>query len=638
MSKTHRVFAFLFVMLFLASAATPVANNDFVSDAKLLETSFEQAETTYNVNIRVFNHLRAFNDDDFEFRVRNGSIPLNNAWVRLYNITTSALEDETQTDGNGYAWFYNLAPGTYQWNVSHDFDVVTPDETGQIISDGPEADVTILFGNVDWDNDDDDLNATIVDIDGILADNLNFSIIRVSDGSLYSQVEVQDGRADFQDITPGNYTWKLSVLYDPIYDGYLLEQANITSNGTQLLVHQSIGPLTGDPDYFDLEIFTHYETSLVPIVGADIELTFYNGTVIDTQVTPTNGSVIFIDLPIAFINWSVTYLAQPVGLGDYWYNLTTVESDVRDPIIITSPGDQSILIDTENVTLSWTVEDEFPGSIEVWVDGVLNATTSWVNSTYDFVFNVSASFPEFIIGNYEITVKAIDQNSNFVEDVINLRLYENVTPVIDGPDPVEFYFSETGYTLSWNVSDEYLDAYDIQRNDLEFANGTIDPDDPVISISLDGLAIGLHNFTLYANDTSGNTAAHSVLVTVLGDDVDPVIVFTPADIFYSQGSTNQVYNWTATDDFKDYYTIEVDGEVIITDDWLIDNIEFDFAGLIQGDHVVTLKVYDLGGNMAESSVNVHVSAPTVLGYLITAGLITLGAIVVVGLIWFVRYR
>ena len=140
-----------------------------------------------------------------------------------------------------------------------------------------------------------------------------------------------------------------------------MEEDDIESNGTQLLVYQSIGPLTGDPYLFDLEIFTYYETSIAPIIGADIELTFYNGTVIDTRVTPANGTIIFIDLPIAFINWSISSGGQPVGLGDYSYNLTTVASDVRDPTI-TGPGDHSYLIDAENITLTWTVEDEFPDS------------------------------------------------------------------------------------------------------------------------------------------------------------------------------------------------------------------------------------------------------------------------------------
>ncbi|MHA1944161.1 MAG: hypothetical protein ACW96M_07185, partial [Candidatus Thorarchaeota archaeon] len=398
-----------------------------------------------------------------------------------------------------------------------------------------------------------------------------------------------------------------------------------------------IGPLTGEPYFFDLEIFTYYETSLIPIVGADVELLYLNGTVIDTKVTPTNGTVIFVDRPIAFINWSVTFGGQPVGLGDYWFNLTTVEADVKEPSI-TGPGDQSYLLVSKNVTLTWTLEDDFPNSIEVWVDGALNVSVSWVNTTYDFVYNVSASFPNFVIGEYEIKLIAVDHNSNFAEDILNFRLYENITPIIEGPDSVEYTYSETGHTLSWNISDDYPNMYEILRNEEDFAEGIIDADDPVILISVDDLAVGVHNFTLYANDTSGNTATHSVLVTVLGDDVVPVLVFAPSDISYAQGDSNLMFSWTVTDDFKDYYTIDVDGEIVITADWTTDEIEFDFSGLSQGDHEVTLKVFDLGGNMVESTVLVHVSSPTTLAYLVSAGLIAIGVIVVVALIWFIRYR
>lgn len=637
MSKIHRAFAFLFLVLFVVSVTTPVAFNENLSLGTASETQFEPAATNFVVDIRIYNNLMAFNDDDFEFRVRNGTTPLNNAWVRLYNTTSGLLEDELQTDGNGYARFINLPQGTFQWNVSHPSDTVTPDKTGQIVSDGPEADVQILFGNIDWENDDDDLNATITDIENKPANNLNFSIHRTSDDSIWNQVEVLNGRADFTDLPEDSYIWKVSVLNDPTYAGYLLASGTVESNGTQLLVHQNIGPLIGNPDYLDLEVFTYYETSLSPIVGADIELTYKNGTVYDSKVTPANGTVIFADLPIEFINWTVTYLGQPVGLGNYSYDFAALESDVRDPVI-TGPGDLDVLLGTENVTLTWTVEDEHPSSIKVYVNGILNVTIAWVNTTYDYVYNVSALFPEFIIGYYEIKLSAIDLNSNFAEDIITLRFYENVTPIIEGPEPVEFVFGETGHSLSWNVTDEYPNMYDIRNNDEPFANGTINPDEPVITISLDGLEVGIHNFTLYANDTSGNVAMHSVLVTVLGDDVSPVILYTPPDIYYTQGARNQVYNWTATDDFMDYYVILVNGKVIVTDDWTTANIAFDFSGLSQGQHNVTLRVYDRSNNMAESTVKVFVSASTASVYLTWIAGITAGVIAIIVIIWFVRYR
>ncbi len=641
MSKTHKAFAFLFLVLFVVSIATPVAFNETLFSNAILETSFEPAATNYVVDVRVYNNLLAFNDDDFEFRVRNGSVPLNGASVRLYNVTTGLFTGfEDDTDGNGYAWFSNLPQGIYQWNVSHPSDTVTPQKTGQILSDGPEVIVAILFGNLDWKNDDDDLNATLTDIEGRPAQNLNFSIHRTSDNSIWAQTVVTNGRADFSNLPEDNYTWKVSVLGDPTYDGYLLDFGTVESDGTQLLCttpEQSIGALTGSPEYLDMEIFTYYETSLFPIVGADVEVTFKNGSLYDSKVTPTNGTVIFVDLPVEYINWTVSYMGQPVGLGNYSYDLTAVASDFRDPII-TGPDDLQVLIDTENVTLTWTVEDEHPSSIKVWVDGILNITTSWVNTTFDYVYNVSASFPAFIIGYYEIKLVATDQNMNFAEDIVSLRFYENVTPVIEGPDPIEFIFTETGYSLSWNVTDDYPNMYKVHDNDEPFANGIINPDEPVIRISLDGLSIGIHNFTLYVNDTSGNNAMNSVLVTVLEDTIFPVITFTPADIYYAQGDRHQVYNWTAVDDSKDYYVILVDGELVQTADWTTSNIEFDFSGLLQGQHNVTLKVYDLGGNMAESTVKVYVSASTAMVYLTSAALISVGVLALIGIIWFVRYR
>jgi len=637
MSKPNRAIALLFIMFFIASAVIPIAfNSNPVANVSLVDTPHAPSSTNYVVTVRVFNQLQAFDDDDFEFRVLNGTLPLSNAWVRLFNVTDMALKYNDFTDGNGYVKFYNVHVGTYKWNVSSAADPLTPDKTGQIISNGPEASVTILSGNIDSDNDEDDLNATVRDVEGNLANNLNFSIHFSGNDSIYAQVEVTNGRADFEDILAGDYIWYLSVLNGP-YAGYLLNSGTFQSNGTQHLVYQSIGPIIGDPYLFDLEVFTYFETSLTPIVGATIDLMYKNGTMIDTKTTPANGTVLFVDLPIAFINWTVTYAGQPVGLGNYSYDLTTVASDVRNPII-SSPGNQSILYDSENVTITWHLEDEYPSSIKLYVDDILNVTFSWVNSTYDYVYNMSASFGEFVIGNYDVKLVAYDQNGNFAEDIINLRIYENVTPVIDGPDPIEFYYTITGKSLLWNVTDEFVNQYRITDNDTEVATGDIDSERPVITISLNGLNIGVHNFTLYANDTSGNTATYSVLVTVLRDDITPMIIYSPPDLAYAQGDLVPMKNWTATDDFKDYYTISVDGEIRVNTTWISDNIGFDFSGLIEGSHTVTLKVYDRGGNYAESTVTVLVSQSTVSRYIIFSGLVILAAIGLVALVWFVRYR
>ncbi|MCK4565895.1 MAG: hypothetical protein KAU48_01165, partial [Candidatus Thorarchaeota archaeon] len=388
-----------------------------------------------------------------------------------------------------------------------------------------------------------------------------------------------------------------------------------------------------------------FETSFEPIIGALVNVTYKNGSAYEIQTTPANGTVIFDDLPIEYMNWTVTHGGLPVGLGDYYFNFSSASSDIRAPII-TGPGDQNILFDAENVTITWHIEDEFPETIEVFIDGVLNISVAWVNTTYDYIFNVSAAIKEFIIGEYEIKLVIYDQNLNFAENITILTIYEDVFPELEGPEDVEFYFTETGYSLSWNVTDDYLNKYTIMDNDEVLISGDINPDEPVITISLDGLEIGVHNLTLFANDTSGNTANDTAVVTVLLDDIVPIIAHAPAAIYYSQGDINIIRNWTASDDFKDYYTITIDtiiGDTITTEevvnaDWETENIEFDFAGLLSGTYEVTLTVYDLGGNSAQSTVTVVVTQAYLVTYLTWMAIGSVAIIALIAIIWFVRFR
>ncbi|TFH05347.1 MAG: hypothetical protein E4H14_12945, partial [Candidatus Thorarchaeota archaeon] len=110
MSRSHKAFATIFLMIFIASATLPIAfNSQPVTTVSLVDAPHAPAATNYVVSVRVFNGLQAFNDDDFEFTVLNGSNPLNNAWVRLFNASTMTLLHDDHTDGNGKVSFFNLA-------------------------------------------------------------------------------------------------------------------------------------------------------------------------------------------------------------------------------------------------------------------------------------------------------------------------------------------------------------------------------------------------------------------------------------------------------------------------------------------------------------------------------------------------
>ncbi|MHA2384647.1 MAG: hypothetical protein ACXAEE_00400 [Candidatus Thorarchaeota archaeon] len=644
MSLARRTFALFLVLVVTAGAMTPLLAQSPSMIATMTQTSHELAATNLQVEYEVFNNLNAYNDDDFSFLVYNTTETqyIGNATVTLYFAGNASLyRFEFTSAADGTAKFINVPIESYVWNVTlegalggYDPQLFT---TGLLESDGPDATADVGIGNIDWENDDDDLSATVYDLNSNPAEGLNFSIVNQTSGLVYmNQTVPANGSVSFWDIPIGDYTWKVIVPFGD-YLGYAITQGDFSSNGTELLADRRLANLAGDAEYYDLEVDAYYETSLAPIVGVPVNVTYHNGTMIEAQTTPANGTVIIIDLPVAFINVSITFGGLPIGAGDYWYNLTIPTFDIRNPIIL-GPADVRVLVNATNVTLSWHLEDEFPDEIVVYIDGTESLTENWNITSYDFTFNVSDAIPEFVIGNYEIVLEAYDENGNWIDDTVNFRVYENVTPVIEGPDDIGFYFTETGFSLTWNVTDEFMDKYVLTRDGTEVASGTLDPVNPFVTYGVDSLAIGVYLFSLYVNDTSGNNATDDATVTVNRDDIDPVITYEPPDIEYAQGARNIIRNWTAKDDFKSTYTIAIDGIVYVSESWESDTIEFNFAGLSAGVHEVTLTVYDLGGNTASSIVTVTVSVADAAFYLMATAIVATAAIIIGVVVWFIRYR
>jgi len=631
MRDFNKAIALTLILVVFASYTVPIGFESSTQTGPVASnTPWTTAATNLVVTNRTINYNQSFNDDDFLFYVKNYTLPIAGARVSLYNATDLTLYSNKTTVGDGSATFYNVPRSTYRWNVTLPlFPSIF--KTGIMVSNGPEAFATVRIGNLDWQNDDDDLNASVVDIEGNPAKGLNFSIVFRDNSSAWSQVVLgTSGTAYFSEIPKGNYTWKVAVM-SGTYAGTVLQQANFTSDGTAILVHNIIAPLFVGANYYGLEVFTYYETSESPIAGSLVNVTYRNGTVIDYKYTPANGTVRFLELPVAFVNWTVTLDGKL--LGSYSYNLTSVSADIRDPVI-TSPGDKEFLYETENVTITWTVADENPQTLKIYVDSVLNKTITWSTSPYNCTLNVTG----YALGRYSVQLVAIDKNSNEARDTINLRIYENVTPVIVGPSDIEYVFNETGHSIRWNITESHMDKYMVSRDGTSVANGSLTADQPYVHVSVDGLSIGTYVYSCWVNDTSGNSAIDNVTVQVKRDDVPPVFVYSPPTIYYSVGDINIVRNWTATDQFKFTYNITIDGVLIVSEKWTSESISFDFSGLPEGRYSVVLTVVDLGGNAVASEVVVIVSAALIVNAMIVAAVAT-GGVIVLGLVlWFVKYR
>ncbi len=92
-------------------------------------------------------------------------------------------------------------------------------------------------------------------------------------------------------------------------------------------------------------------------------------------------------------------------------------------------------------------------------------------------------------------------------------MLDTTLPTIDSPDDIEYESGTTGHSITWQPSDPDPDSYEVYRNNSLIDNGAWNGED--IIVVLDGLGIGVYNYTLIVHDGSGNSASDTVLVIVV---------------------------------------------------------------------------------------------------------------------------
>lgn len=122
-------------------------------------------------------------------------------------------------------------------------------------------------------------------------------------------------------------------------------------------------------------------------------------------------------------------------------------------------------------------------------------------------------------------------------DIVVDELIENFAtdPVLDvtvpdvtSPADMEYILGETGNIVIWDIGDIYPLVYNITKDgslflaDKAWSNGSI-------SIDVDGLSIGVYEFTIHVYDTSENEGKDTVLITV-NEDVTTVDDQTTSEV------------------------------------------------------------------------------------------------------------
>jgi hypothetical protein len=286
-----------------------------------------------------------------------------------------------------------------------------------------------------------------------------------------------------------------------------------------------------------------------------------------------------------------------------WLDVTAV-SDTTNPDI-NSPSDFTREYPSTGHTVNWTVGDVNPNKYEIWRNDSIVESGSWTNGTIDY------SLLNLGIGVYNFTAFVNDTTGNSATDMIWVTIQDTTDPVCDSPSDDSYQLGSTGNTITWTVTELLPDKYEVFRNDTSHASGSY-INGVGIEIDIDGLSVGVYNFTIYVNDTSGNSDTDLVWITVtdVSDTTNPLID-SPADDTIEFGSTTDDIQWNGTDANPDTYIVYRNDSNIQSGSWTNDTfITVELDGLALGIYNFTCWINDTSNNFVTDIVWITVSDTT----------------------------
>lgn len=223
-------------------------------------------------------------------------------------------------------------------------------------------------------------------------------------------------------------------------------------------------------------------------------------------------------------NGSIIVSVDGLNLGVYNYTLTIFDasgSSASDTVFVTvveptpptidSPDDIQYESGTTDHNITWSPSDLTPDSYEVLRNGTQIDSGPWGGS------DIEISIDGLDLGTHNFTLVVFDVGGNNVGDTVMVIVVDTTDPSLTTPEDIQFKFGDASHNLAWMLQDMNPFSYEVFMNSTLIASGTWNSTGETVTITLDGIPIGVHFFTIYVTDFAGNEASDMVIVTVLPD-------------------------------------------------------------------------------------------------------------------------
>jgi len=166
-----------------------------------------------------------------------------------------------------------------------------------------------------------------------------------------------------------------------------------------------------------------------------------------------------------------------------------------------------------------------------------------------------------------------------------------------------YELGSTGNQISWNATDAFPETYSILKDGVIVLTDQVWTNQSREYHEIDGLEIGIYNYTIVYKDYFLNQGSSSITVTVQ-DTTVPSINYTSSTVF-DQNVTGNTAEWIVTDLQPNYAELFIDGNLISNINWTSETpIQFNLDSFSIGNHNLTLRAFDQSLNMAVFSTTI----------------------------------